>query len=195
MNRLFFSVAAAGMVLATSAFAHTGAGALHGFAAGFGHPFMGLDHILAMIAVGVLAAQLGGKAMGYVPASFVVMMLVGGGVALLGGTVPFVELGIVGSVILLGAVVAFGRQMPLVGAMALVGVLAIFHGFAHGLEMPVNAEGSQYALGFALATTILHLVGLGLSLALRKLDEKMAPMALRIGGGAVGAAGVVLLVL
>ncbi|WP_417820632.1 HupE/UreJ family protein [Terasakiella sp.] len=195
MNRLFFSVAAAGMLLATSAFAHTGGDSVHGFAAGFGHPFAGLDHILAMVAVGVLAAQLGGKAMAYVPASFVAMMLVGGLVAMVGGTVPFVELGIVGSVILLGAVVAFGRQMPLLGAMALVGVLAIFHGFAHGLEMPVNAEGSQYALGFALATTMLHLAGLGISFALKQLDEKIAPLALRIGGGAVGTAGVALLVL
>jgi len=195
MNRLFFAVSAAVSVLATSAFAHTGGTGVNGFAAGFTHPIGGLDHILAMIAVGILAAQMGGKALWAVPLSFVAMMLVGGGIAMAGGNVPFVELGIVGSVVLLGAVVAFGREMPLVAAMALVGVLSIFHGHAHGLEMPANAGGAQYAMGFALATAVLHGIGLGGSLLLRRLDEKVAPMALRASGAALSVAGLALFVL
>lgn len=181
------------VLVATPALAHTGAGTVSGFASGFGHPIGGLDHLLAMIAVGILAAQQGGKAVWLLPVSFVAMMVVGGALGMAGVGMPFVELGIVGSVIVLGAVIALGKHMPTGAAMALVGVLAIFHGHAHGTEMPVDASGFEYGLGFALATAMLHAVGLGLGLAAQKVAEKIAPVAVRIGGGVIAAAGVALL--
>jgi urease accessory protein len=180
------------VLVATPALAHTGAGSVSGFASGFGHPIGGLDHLLAMIAVGILASQQGGKSLWLLPVSFVAMMVVGGALGIAGVAVPFVELGIVGSVIVLGAVIALGKHMPTGAAMALVGVLAIFHGHAHGTEMPVDASGFEYGLGFAIATSMLHAVGLGLGLAAQKAAEKFAPVAVRIGGGVIAAAGLAL---
>jgi len=180
------------VLVATPALAHTGAGSVSGFASGFGHPIGGLDHLLAMIAVGILASQQGGKSLWLLPVSFVAMMVIGGALGIAGVAVPFVELGIVGSVIVLGAVIALGKHMPTGAAMALVGVLAIFHGHAHGTEMPVDASGFEYGLGFALATAMLHAVGLGLGLAAQKAAEKFAPVAVRIGGGVIAAAGLAL---
>ncbi|AXO15626.1 HupE/UreJ family protein [Thalassospira indica] len=180
------------ILVATPALAHTGAGSVSGFASGFGHPIGGLDHLLAMIAGGILASQQGGKSLWLLPVSFVAMMVVGGALGIAGVAVPFVELGIVGSVIVLGAVIALGKHMPTGAAMALVGVLAIFHGHAHGTEMPVDASGFEYGLGFALATAMLHAVGLGLGLAAQKAAEKFAPVAVRIGGGVIAAAGLAL---
>jgi urease accessory protein len=181
------------VLFATPALAHTGAGSVSGFASGFSHPMGGLDHLLAMIAVGVLAAQQGGKAVWLLPVSFVAMMVVGGALGIAGVAMPFVELGIVGSVIVLGAVIALGKHMPTGAAMALVGVLAVFHGHAHGTEMPIDASGVEYGLGFALATAILHAVGLGIGFGAKKIAEKIAPVAVRIGGGMIAAAGVALL--
>ena len=180
------------VLVATPALAHTGAGSVSGFASGFGHPIGGLDHLLAMIAVGILASQQGGKSLWLLPVSFVAMMVVGGALGIAGVAVPFVELGIVGSVIVLGAVIALGKHMPTGAAMALVGVLAIFHGHAHGTEMPVDASGFEYGLGFALATAMLHAVGLGLGIAAQKAAAKFAPVAVRIGGGVIAAAGLAL---
>ncbi|GAA0625666.1 HupE/UreJ family protein [Thalassospira tepidiphila] len=181
------------VLVATPALAHTGAGSVSGFASGFSHPMGGLDHLLAMIAVGVLAAQQGGKAVWLLPVSFVTMMVVGGALGIAGVAMPFVELGIVGSVIVLGAVIALGKHMPTGAAMALVGVLAVFHGHAHGTEMPIDASGVEYGLGFAIATAILHAVGLGIGFGAKKIAEKIAPVAVRIGGGMIAAAGVALL--
>lgn len=181
------------VLVATPALAHTGAGSVSGFASGFSHPMGGLDHLLAMIAVGVLAAQQGGKAVWLLPVSFVTMMVVGGALGIAGVAMPFVELGIVGSVIVLGAVIALGKHMPTGAAMALVGVLAVFHGHAHGTEMPIDASGVEYGLGFAIATAILHAVGLGIGFGAKKVAEKIAPVAVRIGGGMIAAAGVALL--
>ena len=186
---------------ATSASAHTGAGATGGLMAGIGHPIGGLDHVLAMVAVGVLAMQMGGRAMGFVPAAFVFAMIGGGVLGVMGVPVPFIEQGILGSVILFGAVIAFGRRLPVGAAMALVAAFAIFHGHAHGTEMPVDASGLTYGLGFGLATASLHAAGLGIGLALIrglqavKAREEAAPMALRLSGGAITAAGVALAVL
>ncbi|GAB6054134.1 HupE/UreJ family protein [Magnetospira thiophila] len=194
MKRSFFLAAAVLVAAATPALAHTGAGSVSGFSAGFGHPVGGLDHVLAMVAVGILAAQMGGKSMWFVPASFVGMMIVGGLFGMIGVPVPFVEIGIVGSVIVLGGVIAAGRQMPMGLAMALVGVMAIFHGHAHGTEMPVNASGLEYGVGFAVATTTLHAAGIGLSIAVQKMAEKIAPIAVRVGGGGIAAAGALLFI-
>jgi urease accessory protein len=194
MQRPFFLAAATLTLAASPALAHTGVGTASGLTAGFGHPIGGLDHVLAMVAVGILAAQLGGKSVWFVPASFVGMMVVGGLLGMTGVPVPFVELGIVGSVVVLGAVIAAGRQMPMGLAMTLVGLLAVFHGHAHGTEMPVNASGIEYGLGFVVATAMLHVLGVALSIGVQKMAEQIAPMAVRIGGGGIATAGVVLFV-
>jgi len=174
---------------AQPALAHTGVGPVSGFTAGFGHPVGGLDHVLAMVAVGILAAQQGGRALWLVPAAFVAMMVVGGVLGVAGVALPFVELGIAGSVIALGAVIAVGRRMSVALAMALAGAFAVFHGHAHGTEMPLNASGLAYGAGFVMATASLHVAGIGLGLGAAKLAR---PLALRFGGGAIALAGLAL---
>ncbi|AMS44512.1 MULTISPECIES: HupE/UreJ family protein [Aminobacter] len=146
--------------------AHTGIGHVEGFAHGFAHPLGGLDHVLAMVMVGLFAAQLGGRARWLVPASFVSVMILGGALGLAGIAVPFVELGIGLSIVVLGGVVAFNLRAGVAAAMALVGFFAVFHGYAHGAEMPESASGLAYGAGFVLATAMLHAAGLGFGLAL-----------------------------
>jgi len=172
---------------ATPALAHTGIHTTSGFLAGFAHPLTGLDHTLAMVGVGLFASFLGGRALWAVPASFVSMMLVGGIFGLLGIEVPAVEFGIAASVVALGAIVSFGLRWPLAAAMALVGGFAIFHGYAHGAEIPAGSAATLYCLGFALASAMLH--GLGIGLGLISLRHEYA---LRITGAGVAAAGVLL---
>ncbi len=190
MKRTIFALAATLSLVSNPVLAHTGIGSVSGVAAGFGHPISGLDHILAMIAVGILAAQLGGRSVWFVPAAFVGMMIVGGFLGVANVAIPFVEQGITGSVIILGLVIAVGRQMPMAIAMTMVGVLAIFHGHAHGTEIPVNASGMEYGVGFAMATALLHAAGIGLNAGMQKYGEKLAPIAVRASGGAIAAAGV-----
>jgi urease accessory protein len=175
--------------LPTAAYAHTGAGDTNGFMHGFMHPIGGLDHVLAMIAVGLLAARLGGRALWLVPLSFVTAMILGGMAGASGFDLPFVELGISGSILVLGFVLALGRQLPTALAMAMVGFFGIFHGHAHGTEMPVGAQGFAYGAGFALATALLHAAGLALGIGADRLGGWSAK-ASRIAGGAMAAAGV-----
>lgn len=175
------------------ALAHTGAGPASGFGHGFGHPLGGLDHILAMVMVGVFAWQLGGRALWLVPASFVVVMAVGGALGMAGIGVPFVEVGIALSVIVLGAVVAFGVKAPLAVAMGMVGLFAIFHGHAHGAEMPEGAGGLAYAAGFILATALLHAAGIGVGFAIGRFGERFGPTVVRAAGAFSALAGVGLL--
>ena len=172
-----------------TAFAHTGVGDAHGFAHGFMHPVGGLDHVLAMVAVGLLAAMLGGRALWLVPAAFVAMMGVGGLAGINGLELPFVEIGIAASVIVLGAAVALRLKAPTAIAMGLVGFFAIFHGFAHGAEMPGDASGLNYAIGFMLATALLHTAGIGAGFASARLVSR-SDMLARAGGGAMALAGV-----
>lgn len=192
MIRATFAFLTAFVFLASPVLAHTGVGSVSGVSAGFGHPIAGVDHVLAMIAVGLLAARLGGWSLWFVPAAFVAMMAVGGVLGVAGATVPFVEQGIIGSVIILGAVLAVGRWMPVAVAVSMVGTLAVFHGYAHGAEMPVNAGGLSYGIGFVAATALLHIVGLGLGVGVRKVGPSLAPLVVRASGGAIAAAGVAL---
>jgi urease accessory protein len=173
------------------ALAHTGAGAVSGLAAGVAHPLGGLDHILAMVAVGILAVQQGGRAFWLVPAAFVAMMVAGGALGAAGVPLPYVELGIVGSVIVLGAVVAAGWRMPLALATPLAGAFAVFHGHAHGTEMPLSASALSYGVGFVSATAFLHAAGFGLGRTALALGRSPA---LRVGGGAIAMAGLALAV-
>jgi urease accessory protein len=181
------SLAAMATLVPTAAFAHPGHGDALGFAHGFLHPIGGLDHVLAMVAVGLFAANLGGRALWAVPASFMALMAAGGLLGMAGVGLPYVEAGIALSVLVLGAVVALGARWPVGAAMALVGMFAIFHGHAHGAEMPADASGAAYAAGFVAATGLLHLAGIGIGLAVRSGAVR------RLGGAAVALAGVGLL--
>jgi urease accessory protein len=176
-------------ILPTAAFAHAGSGDASGFTHGFMHPMGGFDHILAMIAVGILAARLGGRALWLVPLSFITMMIVGGIAGASGVNLPFVELGISGSILVLGFVAALGRQLPTAVAMTLVGFFGIFHGHAHGTEMPVDAQGFAYGAGFVLATALLHASGLALGIAADRLTGSLSAKASRLAGGVMAAAG------
>jgi urease accessory protein len=172
------------------AWAHAGAGEAAGFAHGFFHPITGVDHVLAMVAVGVFAANLGGRALWAVPLTFVGVMALGGALGVGGAAIPFVEAGIAVSVIVLGAAIALRWKWPVVGAMALVGLFAVFHGHAHGAEMPIDASGYEYAAGFMIATALLHVVGIGIGLGLTKAGQRHAPRMVQVGGGAMAVAGV-----
>lgn len=190
---LKWGLAALATVLApAAALAHTGAGETSGVMHGFLHPIGGLDHILAMVAVGVFAAYLGGRALWLVPTAFVAMMAFGGWLGVAGVAVPYVEAGIAASVIVLGLAVAARVTLPAAAAATLVGVFAIFHGHAHGAEMPMDASGLSYAAGFMLATALLHGAGLGLGIAGERLGRR-SEMALRAGGGGMAALGLAIL--
>lgn len=189
-----FNAALAVCVLAPSlAFAHTGVGQTVGFAHGFTHPVSGLDHVLAMILVGVLAWQLGGRALWLVPTTFVSVMAIGGALGMMGISVPFVEAGIAFSVIVLGAVVALGIRAPAAIAAGVVGLFAIFHGHAHGSEMPVAAAGIVYAAGFMLATSVLHIAGITIGYLIGKISEQQGAIVMRSAGGIAALAGIGLL--
>jgi len=171
------------------AFAHTGAGPVDGFLHGLMHPLTGLDHVLTMVAVGLWAGLVGGKARIAYPAAFVVMMALAGAWGMSGGALAGTEVGIAFSVIILGAAVALKASPPLAAGTLACGILAIFHGFAHGAELPENASGLAYASGFILATAALHLVGILLAGTI----AARAPLIARIAGGGLVLAGVALL--
>ncbi len=176
--------------LATPALAHVGVGDHGGLAHGFMHPLGGLDHILAMVAVGMLAAHLGGGAMWLVPAAFIGMMTLGGVLGFAGVPLPFVEQGIALSVIVLGVLVALGVGMPTALAMGIVGVFAVFHGHAHGTELPDGSAPAAYAAGFILATALLHAAGIGLGIAIERLAARSRVWTTRMVGAVMALLGV-----
>lgn len=160
-----------------------------GLLAGFLHPFTGFDHLLAMLAVGIWAAQLGGRARWGVPLAFIALMLVGGAMGMSGFTLPYVESGILASVLVLGLLIASARKLPTVLSVLLVGIFALFHGNAHGSEMPMAVNAVAYSLGFTLATLSLQAIGLfGAEWLQRGRSEHL----LRLAGGAVMLGGIFL---
>ncbi|MBA3448258.1 MAG: HupE/UreJ family protein [Pseudaminobacter sp.] len=181
---------AALITLPSVAMAHTGQSNSYGFLHGFLHPIGGLDHILAMVLVGLVAVQLGGKAIWLVPASFLAMMAVGGAAGLTSFPVPFVEVGIAMSVIVLGAVVGLNLAAPTATIMGLVGFFAIFHGYAHGAEMPESAAGLAYGVGFVIATAILHLLGVASGFAVAAASRTHGGALVRVMGASASVAGV-----
>jgi len=179
------------LMITGAAEAHTGHGAVSGLAAGFGHPFGGLDHILTMIAVGILGVQIGGRAAWALPATFVAMMVAGGALGASGVAVPLVEPGIVGSVIVLGAVLAAGWRVPASAALPVIGMFAVFHGHAHGAELPVGSSALTYGASFVLATCLLHLAGAGLGIA-AGTARRFAAQGVRAIGAGIAFAGMML---
>lgn len=188
------SLALAIVLAPTAVFAHSGPGNTHAFSQGLLHPIGGLDHVLAMVLVGVFASQLGGRALWFVPASFVTVMAAGGAFAMAGGTVPHLEMGITLSIVVLGTVIALAVKAPLVLAMGVVGFFAIFHGHAHGTETPADIGGIAYAAGFVGTTALLHGAGLSLGVLMGRGDGPLGSLTVRVGSGAVALVGVGLLV-
>lgn len=189
MTRLFAASALA-LLAASPAWAHTGGSDVSGFLAGVQHPVSGLDHVLAMVAVGLWGAQLGERAVWVLPAAFPVAMAGGGLLGLLGVSMPGVEVGIALSALVLGTAVLLAARPPLWGAALLVGAFAVFHGHAHGEELPPGANALLYSLGFVLSTALLHATGVVAGLALRCPPGHLA---LRGAGAAIAAAGPVFL--
>jgi urease accessory protein len=192
-HKIFALTLAASFAAPSLALAHTGHGDAAGFLHGFEHPVGGLDHVLAMVLVGMLAFQLGGRALLALPLSFVAVMAVGGALGIAGIEVPFVETGIALSIVVLGLAVAFRAKAPLFAAMALVGLFAVFHGHAHGAEMPADASGLAYGVGFMLATALLHAAGLGVGFALARASIAAGGAVLRLAGAASAVLGVAIL--
>lgn len=188
-QRLLF----AGLLVALpgSALAHTGHGHVGGLASGLLHPITGLDHVLAMVAVGLLAAHLGGRSLWALPLAFMGTMLIAGAVAVAGLPLPWVEFGILASVLVLGGLIASGRTLPGTLALGLAAVFALFHGYAHGHEMPATASGLIYAAGFVSTTGLLHATGIALGLALGRFGSAAA---VRSAGLAIAVTGVGLVV-
>ncbi|HWW08432.1 HupE/UreJ family protein [Collimonas sp.] len=169
-----------------SAFAHPGHPDAFGFNDGFIHPFSGIDHLLAMLAVGLWAAQNKRSALWVLPLVFPLTMVLGALLALAGLQLPGVETGIAASVAVLGLLIAFAIRMPVWASAAVVSVFALFHGYAHGSELPHGASALWYGVGFVAATALLHLAGLAIGLV---AGQKMAAQAVRVGGLAIAAVG------
>lgn len=173
------------------AFAHIDASHTSGLSAGFSHPFTGIDHLLAMVAIGLWAAQMGGRALWVVPSSFAGVMLIGAAFGMAGIAMPFVEQGILVSLLVLGVAIATALRLPVAVSAAVAGVFALFHGHAHGTEKLLEFGGLAYAAGFMIATVLLHASGVALGFAIDKLDIRVL---MRVAGVAIAASGIYLAV-
>lgn len=193
MRRAIPTTLAATLILApTVALAHPGHGDANGLIDGFMHPITGIDHFLAMIAVGMLAARLGGRALLLVPLSFVGLMVVGGGLGIAGILLPLAELGVALSVVVFGLAIAFPFRLQTLAAVALAGFFALFHGLVHGAEMPAAASALYYTMGFIASTTVLHAIGLGLGVRFGLETGRLGRSA--AGGGAMAVFGAAILI-
>jgi urease accessory protein len=186
------AVAAMSLLLATvctPASAHTGSMS-GGFVGGFAHPLFGPDHVVAMVAVGLWGAFLGAPAIWLLPIVFPLVMALGGVIGILGAPLPGVEIGIAVSAIVLGLMVALAAKPPPPIAAAIVGIFAIFHGHAHGAELPPGVDAVAYSVGFVVATGLLHLTGIAFGLLARWPAGRLA---VRAAGGVIALAGMAFL--
>jgi urease accessory protein len=177
--------------LSSPAMAHVGHASSSGFAHGFSHPFSGLDHLLAMVAVGLWAAQLGRPAYLILPLTFPLVMAAGAVLGIAGLPLPWVESAMAASVLILGAMVALTLKPSLTASVTLIGLFAFMHGHSHGTELPHAVSAATYAAGFLTGTLMLHAVGLAIG-GLSRWPR--AAVGLRAAGAAVAAIGVLLLV-
>jgi urease accessory protein len=184
MSRTFCGAALLLAAFSAPAMAHPFHGAGSGFAAGVSHPFLGLDHLLAMVAVGVWAAQASGRALWAVPLAFVGTMMAGGLLGVCGMALPHVEPLIAASVLVLGLLIFFNWRAGALPGVLLAAFFALFHGLAHGAELPLHDSAAAYVLGFVLATSALHLAGIAIAAALRHRELR-----LRLTGIPVALAG------
>jgi urease accessory protein len=182
------ALVALALMLPHAAQAHPGM-RIEGLGAGLAHPFSGLDHVLTMVAVGIWAASLGGRARWCVPTAFVTVMILGAAIGASGRVFVGGESVMATTVVLIGALIAGGIRVPSGVAMAIVGLFAVFHGYAHGIEVPEGAMPVLYGLGFVAATGLLHAAGLFGGSALARVG---APALIRLAGGAIAALGIVI---
>ena len=185
-KKIFQSILFALMLSAipSVAYAHDGTNLpLGGFLSGMVHPVLGYDHLLAMLSVGILSAQIGGRAIWTVPATFVSVMALGGLLGLIHIGLNVTELGIAISLVILGLVIAAERSISTRIAMIGVGFFAIFHGYAHGAEMPDTAQPFLYALGFLVGTALIHIAGVVIGDISRHYER--GKVILRVGGGMI----------
>ena len=174
-----------------AAFAHAGPDHAAGLAAGLAHPLGGLDHALAMLAVGLLAAHLVGRALWALPLAFLGAMALGGVIGAAGITLPYVELGIALSVVALGLALALAR-LPLGGALIVAATFGVLHGHAHGTELPGAGSAAAYGLGFLVATALLHLAGVTAGLAFARSAGTLGRLGRQASGAAIASAGLVI---
>ncbi len=184
MRNWFVKIVSFFCLLAASAAALAHPGHASGLAAGLAHPFLGLDHLLAMVAVGLWAAQTGGRRVWLLPAAFMGMLATGAGLALHWHVLPLIETGIAVSVLALGLFIALALRLPAAVAVAATALFGLLHGYAHGLELPDSAAPMAYALGFLAATAVLHLGGIALGIATRRyvLLSRMAGLSVAVVG-------------
>lgn len=176
--------------VAFSALAHSGEGYGGGFVAGFTHPILGWDHVAAMVAVGLWGAFLGAPAIWILPVVFPLVMAFGAVAGILGIPVPAIETGIALSAVVLGLMIAFAVKPPILIAAVIVGAFAIFHGYAHGTELPSTVNAFAYAVGFVVSTGLLHLIGIAFGVLVKWPAGRMA---VRGAGGLISLAGVAFL--
>ena len=174
------------LLTATAASAHTGDAAGAGFGTGFTHPLLGWDHVAAMVAVGLWGAVLGAPAIWVLPVAFPLVMALGGALGVAGVPLPGIETGIAASALVIGLAVALAARPPLWVAAAIVGLFAVFHGHAHGTEMPAAADPIAYAAGFVIATGLLHLAGIAFGLLAARPAGRIA---VRAAGGVIALGG------
>lgn len=167
--------------------AHSGEGITGGLLSGFMHPIAGLDHVTAMVAVGILGAFLGRPAIWVLPVVFPLVMALGGVLGLVGIPIPYIEAGIAASSIVLGLMILFALKPPLWIASIIVAAFAVFHGHAHGTELPKAANALSYSVGFVVSTGLLHLAGIGIGELIR---WPVGQIVARAAGGAIALAGV-----
>lgn len=196
MSSIKTAVAGAALLaLPAIAAAHPGHGGatVQGLEAGFMHPMGGADHVIAMVAVGLLAAQAArrtgaNKALWMLPASFIGGMAASGALGMAMGPMKAMELGIAASILTLGVLLAGAFRLPTAWAALVCGAMAIFHGYAHGAEAPASASGVAYAVGFMVATAMLHAAGIVMGIVIEKIAEKRkAELAVRVAGGLIAA--------
>jgi urease accessory protein len=180
ITALFFGLLSVGV------HAHAGGAAADGLMSGFLHPLLGFDHLVAMIAVGIWGAFLGPRAIWMLPIAFPLVMVLGGILGMAGVPLPAVETGIAASALVIGALIALAVRPPLWLALLIVAVFAVFHGHAHGTELPAATDALGYSIGFVLATGLLHLCGIAFALVDRLPHGKLA---IRLAGSAIGLAG------
>lgn len=186
MKRAYLKTFLLFLCTASLAWGHAESMAAGGFLTGFFHPLSGPDHLLAMLAVGLWGAQLGVPAVWLLPVTFPMIMAFGGTLGLMGLKLPGVEIGVAGSAVALGLCVLLEARPPLWLAAVLVGIFGVFHGNAHGTELPPGASGLMYSIGFVIATGSIHMAGVAIGLIHRWQAGRIA---LRLAGGLVGAAG------
>ena len=188
MSRLkFLWIVLASLFVSETVLAHTGEGITGGLMSGFLHPVAGLDHVTAMVAVGILGAFLGRPAIWVLPVVFPLVMTIGGVLGLLGVSISYIEVGIAVSSIVLGLMILFALKPPLLIAAIIVAAFAIFHGHAHGTELPKAANALAYSVGFVVSTGLLHLVGIGIGELIRWPAGQIVARAI---GGVIAIAGV-----